>query len=74
MHNSRAVFNPVQLHILEMFNYCKTDESMEELKNVLSDFYAQKVQKEADRLWNSGELDGESIEKILKEHWTMPQH
>ncbi len=74
MQNSRAVFNPVQLHILEMFNYCKTDESMEELKNVLSDFYAQKVQKEADRLWNSGELDGESIEKILKEHWTMPQH
>lgn len=74
MQNSRAVFNPVQLHILEMFNYCKTDESMEELKNVLSDFYAQKVQKEADRLWNSGELDGETIEKILKEHWTMPQH
>jgi hypothetical protein len=74
MQNSRAVFNPVQLHILEMFNYCRTDESMEELKNVLSDFYAQKVQEEADRLWNSGELDGESIEKILKEHWTMPQH
>ena len=74
MQNSRAVFNPVQLHILEMFNYCKTDESMEELKNVLSDFYAQKVQEEADRLWNSGELDGETIEKILKEHWTMPQH
>jgi hypothetical protein len=74
MQTTRSVFNPVQLHILEMFNYCKTDESMEELKNVLSDFYAQKVQKEADRLWDSGQLNGEAIERILEEHWTMPQH
>lgn len=74
MQTARSVFNPVQLHILEMFNYCKTDESMEELKNVLSDFYAQKVQKEADRLWDSGDLNGEAIERILKEHWTMPQY
>lgn len=70
----RSVFNPIQLHILEMFNYCRSDESMEELKNVLSDFYAQKVQKEADRLWDSGELNGDAIERILDEHWIMPQH
>ena len=74
MQTTRNVFNPVQLHLLEMFNYCKTNESMEELKNVLSDFYAQKVQKEADRLWDSGQLNGEAIERILDEHWTMPQH
>ncbi len=74
MQTTRSVFNPVQLHILEMFKYCKTDESMEELMNVLSDFYAQKVQKEADRLWDSGQLNGEAIERILDEHWTMPQH
>ena len=71
---TRSVFNPIQLHILEMFNYCKTDESMEELKNVLSDFYAQKVQEEADRLWSSGELNNDAIERILNEHWTMPRH
>lgn len=74
MQTTRNVFNPVQLHLLEMFNYCKTNESMEELKNVLSDFYAQKVQKEADRLWDSGQLNGEAIERILDEHWTMAQH
>ena len=74
MQAVRSVFNPVQLHILEMFNYCRSDESMEELKNVLSDFYAQKVQKEADRLWDSGELNGDAIERILNEHWIMPQH
>ena len=74
MQTSKSVFNPIQLHILEMFNYCKSDESMEELKNVLSDFYAQKVQKEADRLWDSGELNDTAIERILGEHWTMSQH
>lgn len=71
---TRSVFNPIQLHILEMFNYCKTEESMEELKNVLSDFYAQKVQEEADRLWSLGELNNDAIERILNEHWTMPRH
>jgi hypothetical protein len=74
MQTVRSVFNPVQLHILEMFNYCRSDESIEELKNVLSEFYAQKVQKEADRLWDSGELNGDAIERILEEHWTVPQH
>ena len=74
MQTRRNVFNSVQLHILEMFNYCRTDESIEELKNVLSDFYARKVQKEADRLWDSGQLNGEAIERILDEHWTLPKH
>ena len=74
MESVKTVFNPIQLHILEMFNYCRTEDSMQELKNVLSDYYAQKVQEEADRLWDSGELNGEAIERILDEHWTMPKH
>ena len=45
---------------------------MEELKDVLADFYARKVQAEADRMWDDGTLDGPAIERILNEHWRTP--
>ena len=64
--------NPVQLHLLEMFKYCGSEQTISEMKDVLADFYAKKVQKEADRLWEEGTLNGESIEKILQEHWRTP--
>ena len=64
--------NPVQLHLLEMFSYCGSEQTVSELKDVLADFYAKKVQKEADRLWDEGILDGEAIEQILQEHWRTP--
>ena len=32
-----------------MFNYCKSEKAMDELKEVLSDYYARKTQEEADR-------------------------
>ena len=46
--NTRTI-NPVQLHLLEMFNYCGSEQTVSEMKDVLADFYAKKVQKEADR-------------------------
>lgn len=64
--------NPIQLHLLEMFNYCNSEQMMEELQDVLVDFYAKQVQKEADRLWDEGSLNGEAIERILEEHWCTP--
>ena len=45
---------------------------MLELKKVLADYYASEVQKEADRLWEEGALNAEAIERILDEHWTVP--
>ena len=72
MEAIKTTFNPIQLHILEMFNYCHSDEAMAELKAVLAEFYAKQVQAEADRLWDEGTLNGEAIEKILDEHWRTP--
>ncbi|MDY6371622.1 MAG: hypothetical protein SPL12_04890 [Bacteroidales bacterium] len=69
---TRKSLNPTQIHLLEMFDHCPTDGMMDELKSVLSAFYAQVVQREADRLWDSGTLDGEAIEKMLDEHWRTP--
>ena len=69
--NTLRTINPVQLHLLEMFNYCGSEQTVSEMKDVLSDFYARKVQEEADRLWDEGKLNAEAIETILQEHWRM---
>ena len=68
----KSTFNSVQLHILEMFNYCNSERAISDLKEVLADFYAKQVQSEADRLWDEGVLNDEAIEKILDEHWRTP--
>ena len=71
MMTTKAI-NPIQLHLLEMFNYCDSEQMMSDLKDVLADFYAKQVQKEADRLWDEGTLNGDAIEHILSEHWRTP--
>ena len=60
------------MHLLEMFNYCKSEKAMDELKEVLSDFYAKKAQEETDRLWEDGALGEEAIEALLSEHSRTP--
>ena len=39
-----------QLHILEMMNRCRTEESLRQLKKLLFDFYSKEAVAEADRL------------------------
>jgi len=34
-----TVFNPIQRHLLEMFSYDKSQEGLEELKEVLFQFF-----------------------------------
>ena len=72
MQTQRTTFNPVQMHLLEMFNYCKSENAIEELKEVLAEHYAKKTQEEADRLWENGTLDDNAIEKLLSEHLRTP--
>jgi len=50
MYAEQTTLNPIQLHLLEMFNHCDSEKMMLELKEVLAEFYAKQVQEEADRL------------------------
>ncbi len=72
MNSNQPVFNSIQLHILNMFNYCHSEESMKELEAVLADFYAKRVQEEADKMWDEGTLNDKAIEDILTEHLRTP--
>jgi len=42
-------FNETQLHLLRMFAFTKTEQTLQDMKKVLRDFYIQQVEKEVDK-------------------------
>ncbi len=63
-----TVFSGAQLHLLRMMSFIKTNEELHELKNMLSDYYAQKVDAEIDRLCEDGLITPATIEDWGNEH------
>ena len=67
-----TVFNPMQLQLLRMFSYVRSDSQMREIKKVLSDYFFNKVEVGMDAVWESGEWSEEKNEAIMKEHLRTP--
>lgn len=59
--------NPVQLYLLKMFSYAKDERVLEEIRKSLTAYFAQRVERDMDKLW-----DQDKNEAILKEHLRTP--
>ena len=68
----RTIFNPTQLHVLNMMSHVKTQEGMERLKNQLAAFYAQMIDDEMDSLWESGAWDEAKLAELKSAHLRTP--
>ena len=64
----RTLLNEAQLSILRLLSRMKTVEEVSELRQVISNYYAQKATEEMDKLWESGEWSEEKNEAVLSEH------
>jgi len=64
--------NKAQLSILRLLGRMKTVEQVEELRKVISNYYAQKATEEMDRLWDSGQWSEEKNNAALDEHLSTP--
>ncbi len=60
------VLNEAQLSILRLLGSMKTVEEVNELRQVICDYYARKVDDEVDKLWESGQWNNEKNEAVLK--------
>ncbi|WP_251624114.1 dephospho-CoA kinase [Odoribacter lunatus] len=67
-----TVFNPAQLQLLKMMSFVKTSEALDQLKQVISDFFAKQAQEEINHLWETGELNDEKIESFRQLHERTP--
>ena len=49
--------NSIQLHLLKMFSFSKSDEGLKELQSVLFDYYRNKSKVQTDEFWEKNHLD-----------------
>lgn len=61
-----TTFNPIQIHLLRMFELVKSEAGLQELRDVLYNYYSRKVNKAIDQMWESGELNQERLDEIEK--------
>ena len=67
-----AKLNQAQMQILDMMSFVKTPEALKDLKQVISDYFAQKADAEMNKLWDNGILTEERIESFRHLHERTP--
>ncbi|MBR1409642.1 MAG: hypothetical protein IJ580_00890 [Prevotella sp.] len=67
-----TALNEAQMSILRLLGSMKTIEEVDELRQVICDYYARRVDSEVDKLWESGQWNDEKNEAILSEHLRTP--
>jgi len=60
--------NSVQLHLLKVFSFTKSEEGLKELQTVLFDYYRNKLKAQTNEFWGKNNLDNAQMEKIMYGH------
>ena len=61
--------NPIQLHLLQMFQHTKSKKSLEDLKDFLVNYYSQKADDEMDKIWDENKLTQSKLKTMSREHF-----
>ena len=67
-----TVLNQAQLDLLSMMQWVKSPETLADLKQVISDYFARKAKEEIDAMWARGELTQEKFEAFKTLHERTP--
>ena len=57
--------NSMQIHFLQSLRFVKTDEMFQELKQLISDYYFQKLKEETNQWWNENEMSQEKLDEMF---------
>ena len=60
------------MDFLRLLGHFKTEEQVNELRQVVCDYYARKIDEEIDKLWESGEWDEKKLEELRDAHLRTP--
>ena len=64
----RTVFNNAQLEILDLMSYVESEAMLNEIRDMLSRYFAEKAQQEIDKLWEEGTINDAVVEGWKTEH------
>lgn len=65
-------FSPYQMKVIELMRHVKSDEQMEEISHLLSEYFAHKAIEEADKLWEQHIIGSEKVNEWKNEHLRTP--
>lgn len=68
----RTILTPAQCEALKMFADIKSEEELEDIKHLVSEYYARKADEEMERLWNSGEWNEQTLADLQHAHFRTP--
>ena len=60
--------NPIQLHLLKMFSYNRSEQGLLELQSVLFEYYQNKAKRQANEFWEKNNLSAAKMEEIMYGH------
>lgn len=61
-----------RLEVLNAVSCINSKEELDEFKNMLAHYFAEKAQKAIDALWEDGSIDENTIEEWGNEHMRTP--
>lgn len=64
--------NTAQQNILRILSFVNDEKTVSDIETVLTNYFAQKVDKEFDAFINNGSISPDTIEQWGKEHMRTP--
>lgn len=61
-------FNPAQQAVLNVISCLQSDQDLADLKRTLVNFMNERLQREMDKLWDSGAWSDEKLQAMQSEH------
>ncbi len=66
------MFNAAQIEILDIMSRVKEQSDITAIRDMISDYFAEKAEREIEAQWEAGELDASTIEAWRHEHMRTP--
>lgn len=68
MNAQIAPLSPAQVNILDMMSFIKTPKAIDELNDILSNYFSNRLDEEINKLWADGTLNENKVESFRHLH------
>ena len=65
-------FTPFQIEMLELVSRVTSEVEMQDIRRMLGQYFAKRVEDAVDRLWDEGVLNDNVMEEWKSEHMRTP--
>lgn len=72
MEGRKDQITNLQRELMKVFSYDVTKEELEDIRDMLSNYFAERATREMDKLWDERGWSNDTMEGWLKEHKRTP--